>query len=248
MSHLLQTILVPAFGHVPFEAIAYAKLLSDAYGKPISLLCVDHQLDTELQTLNYPIVFVDGDFDKAVALTVEKQDCVAVVFQHNGGRMGIMQQLKVSRSWRIPYFFIPSGYIPTLPKRVVLPVGFLIEEREKAVWARSLYRYFKSQFTLVKPNDKGTRAAKNVAYIADFLLQQHITFEISESRVSSFSLNKDVLAVFQDSSDLILITASREYGLDDVFFGPQELRVIMKSKLPLMVLNPRDDLYILCGD
>ena len=47
-------------------------------------------------------------------------------------------------------------------------------------------------------------------------------------------------------ADIAIITASREYGLDDIIFGPKELHIIKKSEIPLMVLNPRGDLYVLC--
>ena len=45
---------------------------------------------------------------------------------------------------------------------------------------------------------------------------------------------------------LLMISASRDYGLDDILFGPKELKVI-KSTVPVMVINPRGDLYALCG-
>jgi hypothetical protein len=46
---------------------------------------------------------------------------------------------------------------------------------------------------------------------------------------------------------MLIISASRDYGLDDIFFGPKELKVIRQSPVPVMVINPRKDLYTLCG-
>jgi nucleotide-binding universal stress UspA family protein len=45
---------------------------------------------------------------------------------------------------------------------------------------------------------------------------------------------------------LILLTASREYGLDDWLFGPPEQYVIRHSQVPVMLINPRADLFSLC--
>ena len=40
--------------------------------------------------------------------------------------------------------------------------------------------------------------------------------------------------------------ASREYGLDDWLFGPPEQYVICHSPVPVMLVNPRADLFSLC--
>jgi len=47
-------------------------------------------------------------------------------------------------------------------------------------------------------------------------------------------------------SDMIMLTASRDYGLDDLIFGPPERHVITRSNVPVMLTNPRGDLFDLC--
>jgi nucleotide-binding universal stress UspA family protein len=48
-------------------------------------------------------------------------------------------------------------------------------------------------------------------------------------------------------ADLLMISASRDYGIDDIIFGPKEEKIVKKSTIPVMVINPRKDLYALCG-
>jgi len=45
---------------------------------------------------------------------------------------------------------------------------------------------------------------------------------------------------------MIIVSASRDYGLDDILFGPKEYHVVKKSDIPVLLVNPRGDLYALC--
>lgn len=244
----VQTILVPVVDVVPRTAIAYAQILSEAYNKPISFLCLSSSLLEELKPFDSHIQFSDLPLDEAVPHAVAEQDAVMVVFESLAKRRIIQSQLSACRELRIPYFFIPKGGAITPPSRVVLPMSFLIEDREKATWGRSLHHFFDSQFTILKPKDKGSRAGKNVEHVQAFFDKHSIPYITVNGKKSSFKNDKEALALFAEGISLFMITASREYGLDDTFLGPKELHVIRKSQWPIMMLNPRDDLYILCGD
>ncbi len=72
------------------------------------------------------------------------------------------------------------------------------------------------------------------------------TFDVREhaARTDSMSLYKEVTTV--RNTDMIVWTASRDYGLDDLLFGPAERKIILRSAVPVALLNPRGDLYSLC--
>lgn len=243
-----QTIIVPVVAEVPHTAIAYAEMLSKAYDKPIALLCFTSSLLQELETYPYPITSSESRKSIDLNTFITTQDAVMIIFETVGKRRIILQQLSACRQLRIPYFFIPKGCKVVLPRKVVLPMSFLIEDREKATWGRSLHRYFKSQFTILKPKDKGSRARKNVDYVATFYDKWDIPYTTIKGKKSSFKNDREALALLSGWASLFIVTASREYGLDDHLLGPKEMHVIRKSTLPIMILNPRDDLYILCGD
>jgi len=244
----VQTILVPLVDQYSLSAVNYAQMLSEAYQKPLSLLCLNPALESYARALNVHYTLSSDRLSAALAQAVANEDCVMIVWPRPGSRRLIQRQLNACRDLRIPYFFIPHNWSPRPPQRVLMPISFLIEDREKAAWGRSLHRQFTSHFTLLKPRDKGTRAAKNVDYIAAFFQKNAIPYTLIQGRKSSFKNDKEALKDYAHSSDLMVVTASREYGLDDQFFGPKELGLIHKSPLPLMMLNPRADLYILCGD
>lgn len=243
-----QPILVPIMGVIPHKAIAYAELLSEAYNKPIALLCHNETLNEELKSFGHSVIHSDLSLKESITHFTAALDVVMIVWESHRRHSHISKALSACRDLRIPYFFVPSHVDVCPPLKVTIPMGFLIEEREKAVWARSLNHHFGSVFSILKPKDKGTRAAKNVTHVEAFFEKHTIKWVTLLGKKSSFKIEKEALSFLRDWADLTMITASREYGLDDQFFGPKELWLIKRSSQVLMVLNPRDDLYILCGD
>ena len=74
-----------------------------------------------------------------------------------------------------------------------------------------------------------------------------ISYEIIQAKKDSSKVNREAAERQRDFvADLILLTASREYGLDDWLFGPEERHVIQRALVPVMLVNPREDLFSLC--
>jgi len=132
-------------------------------------------------------------------------------------------------------------------QKVLVPVNFLIEEIEKAQFASALGRFCQSEITLLQAKDYGTKAAGNVAKISTILDKFDLIYHIEIGRKDSFKIDNFALHhAHKNNYDLLIVSASREYGLDDIVFGPKELHLIKKTNLPVMLINPRDDLYVLC--
>ena len=84
---------------------------------------------------------------------------------------------------------------------------------------------------------------------AQAVLQQSgpISYEIVLARKDSFSLIQEAAERQRDfQHDLLILTASRDYGLDDLLFGPPERKAIQRALVPVMLVNPREDLFSLC--
>lgn len=74
-----------------------------------------------------------------------------------------------------------------------------------------------------------------------------ISYEIVLARKDSFSLIQEAAERQRDfQHDLLILTASRDYGLDDLLFGPPERKAIQRALVPVMLVNPREDLFSLC--
>ncbi len=160
----------------------------------------------------------------------------------------IMPLLRACRGLRIPYIFTKEENPPSSLKRWLVPVSFLPEEKEKGVIASSFARFHGSSVDLLLANDYGTRAVRNAEAIQGLLSKFSVPYQTIKGQKDSFAIQQEaVKRASQGEADGVLLTASREYGVDDLIFGPPERKMIITSRVPLLFLNPRSDLYILCG-
>lgn len=159
----------------------------------------------------------------------------------------VKSNLKACRELRIPYLFHKESFPVINLEKVLVPVNFLIEEIEKAQFAAAFGRFCNASVTLLQANDYGSKAATNVGKIKSVFDKFDFEYQVITGEKDSFKIEYDALTLADiNKYGLIIASASREYGLDDVVFGPKELHLIRKTNTPLMLINPRGDLYTLC--
>jgi hypothetical protein len=135
--------------------------------------------------------------------------------------------------------------------RILVPVSMLEEEVYKAEICTYLARKTGAHLILLRARDYGSKAKQNTQRIITHIHSiaertgKNINYEVQVATRDSFSFHKDFHSE-EWKHDLLLLTASREYGLDDWLFGPPELYAIRKSEVPVMLINPRADLFSLC--
>ena len=179
----------------------------------------------------------------------------------DGTRRGVQQVLDACREERRPYVVttpLASNLSPFTS--ILVPVTMLEEEVYKAEICTYLARKTGAHLILLRANDYGSKAKRNtqriIAHIQTIVERtgETITYEERVAKGDSFHIHRE-LAEQADIEyrvsgigeiGLILLTASREYGLDDWLFGPPEQYVIRHSPVPVMLVNPRADLFSLC--
>ena len=193
----------------------------------------------------------------------------------DGSRRGVQQVLDACREERRPYLIttpLTSNLSPLTS--ILVPITMLEEEVYKAEICTYLARKTKAHLILLRANDYGSKAIKNTQRIITHIQTiaertgETITYEERVAKGDSFHIHKEivgdqVIRLLGDRAPqnatsisgnpaeamrggLILLTASREYGLDDWLFGPPEQYVIRHSQVPVMLVNPRADLFSLC--
>ena len=177
----------------------------------------------------------------------------------DGSRRGIQQVLDACREERRPYLITTplTSNLSSLTS-ILVPITMLEEEVYKAEICTYLARKTGAHLILLRANDYGSKAIKNTQRIITHIQTiaertgKTITYEERVAKGDSFHIHKElpVLSSTLHGGDrgrlLILLTASREYGLDDWLFGPPEQSVIRHSQVPVMLVNPRADLFSLC--
>lgn len=177
----------------------------------------------------------------------------------DGTRRGVQRVLDACREERRPYVIttpLTSSLSPLTS--ILVPVTMLEEEVYKAEICTYLARKTGAHLILLRANDYGSKAKRNTQRIITHIQTiaertgETITYEERVAKGDSFHIHKElpVLSSTLQGGDrgglLILLTASREYGLDDWLFGPPEQYVIRHSQVPVMLVNPRADLFSLC--
>jgi len=186
----------------------------------------------------------------------ENNDDIKLIECANDKRT-IQRYLNESREERRPYVFVTNTMTIKPLRRLLVPVSMLEEETYKAQICTYLARKTGAHIILLQANDYGSHARQNVNRIVTHIEkisqqlkendQEPISYEIIRARKDSFKLVQEAAERQRDfQHDLLVLTASRDYGLDDILFGPPERKAIQHALVPVMLVNPREDLFSLC--
>lgn len=205
-------------------------------------------LELELLSKEYHSTFSLEEF-------LKQEDVILLVLQlteKQWQKKEIKKYLSICRELRLPYIFIKEWEQPNLSiQNIYAPIGYLVEEKEKGKWTGSFQKFLNSNIYFFKPKDRGSRAARNLKFITDLLDKRDTTYVVVDGKKPTDKSAMEALEIIERShanNSLLMLSSSRDYGLDDIVFGPKEYHIIKKSTVPVMLINPRDDIYMLCGD
>ncbi len=153
----------------------------------------------------------------------------------------------------VPFLFVneESEHISNFQK-IILPIDLRSENSETALWASYFGRFNKAGIVVVAANDKGKEGKKqvnkNVVLTRKLFQKFIIENKIFKGTKSSFGNAFEGLEIAQSSkSDLLIILGSSAITPLDWLIGLPERKIIEKAgDLPILIINPRKDNYILC--
>lgn len=138
------------------------------------------------------------------------------------------------------------------PRSTVVTVDHRRESKEKLIWASYFARFLGSRLTMALPayrdEDLLRRQRENMRFSDKFF--HSLNVEYQEAAVSNKALESpDITALAELSPDLLvsLCTDRRDLDVGDWLLGAPERRLLGRSNgNPILFLNQRDDLYVLC--
>ncbi|MBR5029383.1 MAG: hypothetical protein IKX51_09195 [Bacteroidales bacterium] len=145
----------------------------------------------------------------------------------------------------------PSDYASVVGK-VAFALDFKKESKDKLIWASYFPRFFGSQLWVLSYNytDEFLRNKwySNMKFMDKMYKNLQVTYQKADlGKPKSFI---DVVALDvarQLGIGLLICTTTAEKDVMEYFIGVQEERTIVNEhKIPILFLNPRDDLYVLC--
>ncbi len=263
-----RTILVPYdFTDISMHAVEHALSLSKHNSLSVSLLnIVKKETDIESITLKLsreaeimseklgvkPLTYVrEGNIFKTINQVAEELNATMVVM----GTHGIKGLQKLTGSWalkvivgsKIPYFVVQQPPSDAIEKKIVFPVDYKTENKEKLIWADFISKFLKIKIYLFSTSAKDgvvePRTKANLVFCKNFLTEKGIDYELSLSDGGG-SFSQETLDFANNiGADAIIIMTTRDIAFHDYVLGANEQQLIANSsKVPVMVINPRTDL------
>ncbi len=220
----------------PVALLQSVAILSVQLKKEWGILCLtenadlvsvyENQYGEFLKTNGFPEVsiFVRQACCEQLVEFCEQLEASFLFFQlHDASHRYLRRSLNFCRDLRIPYLFFKNSFSVLNLEKVVVPIGFL------------------------PANDYGSKAATTTDKMKTILDKFQLPYTVEKAQSDSFKIDREAIEkAVEMGGGLVIISASRDYGLDDILFGPKELHLIRKSPVPLLLVNPRSDLYALC--
>jgi hypothetical protein len=157
------------------------------------------------------------------------------------------------RELRMPLLIVHNK-VPDVQafSHIILPVDFTRESKEKAAWAGYFGKLNQTRVTIVHTEHKdgffSAQVRNNLLLIKKLFDSLKTDFDIHKAEKVRYGIDRYALSYAKmRNAGMMIIMARKEWGFDDFFLGPPEQRIITnEDQLPVMLINPRDDLYVPC--
>ena len=124
------------------------------------------------------------------------------------------------------------------------------------MWASYFVRFYAKQGihgkihvinNLHKEPELSTKVSNNIEFIEKLYKNLELDYEI-HSYHDVFNMDQKSIEVAPDyEATVTVIMMTKFYSLIDLIFGPKETQIIgNKEGFPILCLNEREDLYVLC--
>jgi nucleotide-binding universal stress UspA family protein len=265
MENLNKPIIVPwDFSHVAENAYAHAVNVAKQLDREIVLLHIVEsedavgpstgKLDAKAQALTKEFgirthfLIKSGSIFETIrdgAMEVKAE----LVIMGTHGRKGVQKltgsrALKVMANSKIPFLVVQEKPVKNVFERILFPVDFRKENKEKVNWVHYLSKNFNSTFVLFKrkASDRGFKKniASNLLYAETFFKNNDVKYEIADA-TGSMSYEKEMVEFAgKNNIDMIIVLVTRDIGWIDYLLAAKEQYVIANpDAIPVMCVNPK---------
>ena len=161
-------------------------------------------------------------------------------------------QLESLASSRVAYLLCPPESKPSNYDKVVLTLNNASESKEKTLWASYFGRFANSQIVLYYRRYKDEYHQKqlnlNIAFARKIFEQFKIPLITLHSENTKTQLDIQASDYAKENNcSLVICQTTKNKSFADRLLGLDEVRVLKNmKKTPVLFLNPRNDLFILC--
>lgn len=152
----------------------------------------------------------------------------------------------------VPFLFIHSESPISAFKNIVLPIDLRKENSDSALWSSWFGRFNQSEIIAIAANEKSRdsqkQVARNVTLAKKLYLKFSVDHKMFKGRKSSLQNSFEALEfALSENADLLILLGSSVITPLDWLIGLPERKIIKNAgNLPVLLVNPRRDNYILC--
>lgn len=205
------------------------------------------ELKKNFMVNSHPIVKTGHIFETIKEVSQEYKAEMIVMGTH--GIKGIQKfvgsrALKVIANSKIPFVVIQDKPKSSKFDKIVFPIDFRTENKEKVNYINYLSANFNAKFLLFKRkvDDKGfkKKIASNLLYVETFLKNNNVEYEIFTAQ-GGMSFEKETVKFSVDqAADMILVLTTRDINYLDYILAAKEQYIIANpEKIPVMCINPK---------
>lgn len=152
----------------------------------------------------------------------------------------------------VPFLFIGPNTPVSLFKTIILPIDLRKENSDSALWSSWFGRFNHSNIIVIAANEKNKESqrqiARNISFAKKLYLKFNIIHKLFKGRKSSLQNSFEALDfALTEKADLLILLGSSVVTPLDWLIGLPERKIIRNAgNLPVLLVNPRRDNYILC--
>jgi len=200
---------------------------------------------------------IEEEIHKIFKAFYERYEGIMIVVGINGKNftngISFKKYLKMVRQSKIPWLSVPEKAEIGDFSKIVLPVSYTRQNKEKIAWASYFYRLNKSIIFALTAKAKDGFIKIGVNNNTIFLKKMYHTLEIeynvipTEKNIHDID-NHALDYALQNNAALIIALVSTRPDIFDILFGPNERKLIINQQnIPVLSINPLDDMYIICN-
>ncbi len=229
-------------------------------GKGLFVLNVSKEGDNDwIKNFGLPYIGLKGDWKTAVdgLPTVMGGVLAITAVDINASRTSITNPTTLLRTFadcKIAYLVVSGQWSMASdqwPQATYFSLDHRRESKEKLIWASYMVRFFGSKLNVATPNyrDAGFREKLRNNLLFTQKMYRSLGVDYTTMNIPANFRSPDItLSQLLPSESLLIAmtTDKRDRDLGDMLGGPSELRLLKQNPVPILFLNQRDDLYVLC--
>jgi hypothetical protein len=208
-----------------------------------------HNLRSNLPDFPISNLILCGSLKENIEKMVNEYETVLMVLHQTN----IKIFMRAFRESSIPFLFV-SGTEPDYLryKNVLVPVDYRKASKDTSLWASYFGRFNKSQIHVVYAHETNTYEAERVTINANFfkkfLSSLYVHNQLIPGKSSSWGIVQETLSRAKEwEGDSMIFSGSSSITLIDLLIGLPEKKIVRQAgPLPVMLINPRKDICMMC--